>query len=300
MNLSNKYLSVFSPSTAQQRTENFADYWNFTQKNSGVLLEAEQNLSKKQIKLESFKANPVKLNQEFQQVDLFYRNYIELVDDPKLLDRKTLLMTCIYKFARHEWVGITGAWVATPEFDKCVAVTDKISRFHLAEEFSHTRLFHEMFNTLKLDKIEWVPLSPFMQKIYEIFPKLPESLMSPFAFVTELMGIIFYRHLDSLIGEIFADEPAAAQRLRELLDEITIDEIAHIGQRRNYLCSTGIKFSAWITPVLFRMFFNDIPETKILFDIELMIKEALAFDYNEIPANLMQKTWVPTYCVALA
>lgn len=149
---------------------------------------------------------------------------MHLVDPADSLDRKTLLLTCVYKFARHEWVGITGAWASTPALDNCRLLTDKISRYHLAEEFSQTRLFHEMFCTFRLDQVQWAPLGWFQQKIYEFFPKLPEAWMSPFAFVTELMGIIFYRKLDALLVEVFADEPEACQRLRDLLNEITIDE----------------------------------------------------------------------------
>lgn len=295
-----KYLSIFSPSTEQQRQGNFETYWDFTREYSGDLLENLQDLTKKRDKLQAFQAEPVALAQPFQQPDVFYRNYVHLVDPVEALDRKTLLLTCIYKFARHEWVGITGAWAATPAIANCNNLTDKISRYHLAEEFSHTRLFHEMFRTFRLDQVEWVPLGPVSQKIYEIFPILPESLMSPFAFITELMGIMFYRHADALIAEVFADEPQACARLRELLDEITIDELAHIGQRRNYLGALGLKVSQWITPALFRLFFRDIPETRLLFDVEKMIQEALAFDYSEIPQSLMEKTWVPSYCITAA
>lgn len=295
-----KYLSIFSPGTASERKDNFDTYWNFTREHSGEIQESEQNLSKKRAKLQAFQDKPVSLKQAFQQPDAFYRNYVHLQDDPATLDRKTLLLTCIYKFARHEWVGITGAWAATPDMANSKLLTDRISRYHLAEEFSHIRLFHEMFRTFHLDQVEWVPLGAVKRKIYELFPLLPEDMMSPFAFVTELMGIMFYRHLDALFDEVFADEPEACARLRELLNEITIDELAHIGQRRNYLGPVGVKLSQWLTPILFRMFFSDIPETKLLFDVERMIKEALVFDYSEIPNSLMQKTWVPSYCMAAA
>jgi hypothetical protein len=297
---STKYLSIYSASTEQQRLQNFENYWDFSRDFSGELLESAQDLTIKRDKLQAFKANPVTLNQPFATPEAFYRNVIKLVDDPKTLDRKTLLLTCIYKFARHEFVGITGAWAATPDFASSKTVTDKISRYHLAEEFSHTRLFNEMFCTLGLTEVQWTPLTPVQQLVYEFFPKLPETWMSPFAFVTELMGIMFYRHLDVILDDVFGDEPAACARIRELLDEITIDELAHIGQRRNYLGDTGIKFSIWITPLLFRMFFSDIPEIKHFFDVEKMIKEALEFDYSEIPEYILEKSWVPSYCVAAA
>ncbi|WP_231383592.1 hypothetical protein [Methylobacter luteus] len=36
---------------------------------------------------------------------------------------------------------------------------------HLAEEFGHVRLFHEMLRTCGLDKMEWMSLSPVKEKI---------------------------------------------------------------------------------------------------------------------------------------
>jgi hypothetical protein len=296
MNPSRTYRSIFASSTARQRAENFEDYWRFTRAHSGDLLEAEKDLTQKRAKLAYFRDHPVQLRCPFADAETFYRNYVRLQDPPHRIGRKTLLLTCIYKFARHEWVGISGAWDATPSMADAVSVTDKISRYHLAEEFCHIRFFHEMFRTFGLEAVEWVPLGAFQRSLYEVFPRLPEKLMSPLAFVTELMGITFYQEVDAILDDVFADEPEARDRLRALLHEITVDEVAHIGQRRNYLGAFGMRVSAWLTPLLFRAFFRDIPETKHLFDVEKMIRDGLGFDYGQIPSHLMGRTWVPSYC----
>ncbi len=296
MSLSKKYQSVFSPNTAEERKSNFEDYWEFTQRHAGELHETDKDLANKREKLQYFKDNPVRLKTPLKNPDSFYRNYIKMQDDPTSLDRKTLMLTCIYKFARHEWVGIKGAWDAVPDMANSFTVEDKISRVHLAEEFCHGRLFNEMLLTCGLDKVEWVPLSPVMEKVYNIFPHLPGFLMDSPAFVTELMGVSFYRHLDKLFDDILADEPEARDRMRELLNEITIDEVAHVGQRRNFIGPIGIKCSIAMLKPLYKMFFSDIPETKLLFNIDQMIEDGLNFDFNEIPEDMMTKSWVPTYC----
>ncbi len=296
MNASRRYRSIFAPSTARERAENFEDYWIFTRAHSGELIEEDRDLTHKRMRLQYFREHPVPLRRPLADAAVFYRNYVRLQDEPRLIDRKTLLLTCIYKFARHEWVGISGAWEATPCMSEAISVTDRISRYHLAEEFCHIRLFQEMFRTVGLDKVEWIPLGPIQRRVYAIFPRLPEKLMSPLAFVTELMGILFYREVDGLLDELYADEPEVRDRMRALLHEITVDELAHIGQRRNYIGAFGMKVSAWLTPLLFRAFYRDIPETRHLFDVEKMIRAGLAFDYNEIPAHLMHRTWVPSYC----
>jgi hypothetical protein len=291
-----KYRSIFTDATAQQRQQNFDDYWVFTQQHGGELLEAEKDLRKKRERLRYFQDHPVRLRQPLANPEAFYRNYVDMVDDPKSLDRMTLLLTGIYKFARHEWVGIKGAWDAVPDMANSHTVEDKISRVHLAEEFCHVRLFDEMLKTCGLDKVEWVPLSPWKETVYKQFPKVPGIFMDTPAFVTELMGVTFYCHLHHLFNDVLADEPEVCQRLKDLLDEITIDEAAHVGQRRNFIGSTGIKVAKWLVKPFYTLFFNDIPEVGLLFDVKQMIQDGENFDFNNLPDHIMARSWVPSYC----
>lgn len=293
-----KFLSIFAPNNRRERLENFEDYWVFSQKHSGEILEEAQDLTKKKARLQFFQDHPVTSRKLLPDPALFYKNYVHLRDDLATFDRKTLLLTCIYKFARHEWVGISAAWDAIPSMARASTTTDKISRYHLCEEFCHVRFFHEMFKTFHLDRVEWVPLGKWMQRVYRIFPYFPEWFMSPPAFVTELMGITFYTHVDRLLDTIFADEPEAKDRIRELLYEIMVDELAHIGQRRNFIGPIGIRIARWLVSPLYRMFFRDIPEAKHLFDIDQMVRDGLSFNYTGISPSLIQKSWVPSYCKA--
>jgi len=291
-----KHLSIFTPSTAKDRAQNFENYWIFSQRHSGKLFEEDKDLSKKREKLRYFQDHPVYSRKPLANPEVFYRNYVELKDDPAKIDRKTLLLMCIYKFARHEWVGISSAWDYVPTFAESRTVKEKISRHHLAEEFCHVRLFHEMFRTFHLDKVEWAPLSPFKQNIYKFFPRIPGAIMNPPAFVTELMGITFYLHVDALLDDIFSDEPEAKQRIRDLLHEIMVDEIAHVGQRRNFIGAVGIKMSRCMVKPIYRAFFKDIPESKLLLNVDQMIQDGLAFNYSNIPAGLLEESWIPSYC----
>ncbi len=291
-----KYRSIFTVATDKQRKENFDDYWIFTQQHGGELLEEEKDLLKKRARLEYFQNNPVKLRTPLTNPDAFYRNYITMVDDPQSLDRLTLMLTGIYKFARHEWVGIKGAWNVSPEMANARNLQDKISRVHLAEEFCHVRLFDEMLKTCGLEKVEWVALSPWKEKVYEIFPKLPSFLLDAPAFVTELMGVTFYCHLDKLFDDVLADEPEVCERLKALLDEITIDEAAHVGQRRNFVGTLGIKVSKWLVKPFYTLFFNDIPEIGLLFDVKQMIKDGENFDFNNLDKHIVERSWIPSYC----
>jgi len=176
------------------------------------------------------------------------------------------------------------------------STTEKISRYHLCEEFCHVRLFHEMFRTFHLDEVEWVPLGPKMTRIYKMFARFPEKMMSPPAFISELMGMTFYLEVDRKLDVVFADEPEARDRLRALLHEIMVDELAHIGQRRNFIGRTGMWLARYmIRPMIFA-FFLDIPEAKLILDIPRMIREGNEFDYSVMTPELIERSWIPSYC----
>ena len=294
--MASSYYSIFKVGTPVERRENFQTYYDFTRGHSGELLEQDRDMTRKRDILRAFQNNPVRARRPFAQADAFYRNYVTFTDDPASLDRRSLLFTTLYKFARHEWVGISGAWDTTPTLAQAKNVTDRISRCHLAEEFSHVRLFHEMFRTMNLEDVQWKPLGPVMQRVYRIFPRLPGFLMNAPAFVTELMGMVFYCHIDALLDNMLADEPEARDRIRSLLHEIMIDELAHVGQRRNFIGPVGTRFARWMVGPLFRAFFRDIPESRFIVDVERMIRDALAFDYSMVPADMIAQSWVPTYC----
>ncbi len=121
------------------------------------MLEGDKNLTRKKEALARFRARSIRTRKPLADPEIFYRNYIRLVDNPRSLDRKTLLLTFLYKFARHEWAGISAVWDGIPTMARSTSTTQKISRYHLCEEFCHIRLFHEMFRTFQLDQIEWVP-----------------------------------------------------------------------------------------------------------------------------------------------
>lgn len=290
------YRSIFTPATRRERAVNFATYWAYTRENDGEILEDQRALTKKQQILARFQSSPVRSAHPLRDPEGFYRNHVTMQDDPRRLDRKTLLLTFLYKFARHEFVGVSAAWSASAPISASTSLIGKIGRYHLCEEFSHMRLFHEMFRTFRLDRVEWVPLGKWMGRVYRLFPRMPEALLAPPAFVTELMGLTVYLHVDRVLDEILADEAEARDRIRALLKEIMVDELAHVGQRRNFMGPVGLGVARRGVEPMYRAFFRDIPETRWLFDVDEMVRDGRAFDYGTIEPAMIARSWVPSYC----
>jgi hypothetical protein len=293
-----RYRSIFTPATRDERRANFEAYWTYCLRHDGALLQSQKDLEKKRERLARFQAQPVRSRQPLADPASFYRNCGTMHDDPRQLDRKTLLLTFLYKFARHEFVGITAAWSQTEPITASTSTIAKIGLYHLCEEFSHMRLFQEIFATFHLDQVEWVPLGKWMSRVYRLFPMLPEAVLAPPAFLTELMGLTVYAHFDRVLDDVLADEPEARERVRRLLHEVMTDEVAHVGQRRNFLGPLGLRAARAMLTSMYRAFFRDIPEAALLFDVEQMVQDGKAFDYSTLTPQMLENSWVPSYCKA--
>jgi hypothetical protein len=76
--------------------------------------------------------------------------------------------------------------------------------------------------------------------------------------------------------------------------------VAHVGQRRNFIGPIGMKVSKALVKPFYTLFFKDIPEVDELFDVKKMIEDGVAFDFNQLPENMIKRSWIPSYCKALA
>ena len=293
-----RYRSIFTPATRRERVANFEAYWAYSLRHDGAILQDQKDLVRKRDALARIQAHPVRSRKPLADPARFYRNHVIMQDDPRTLDRKTLLLTFLYKFARHEYVGISAAWDNTQRMTESTSVIAKIGLYHLCEEFSHMRLFREIFRTFHLDNVEWVPLGKWMSRMYRVFPMFPEAMLAPPAFVSELMGLTVYQHIDGVLDDILDDEPEAREQVRMLLREVMTDELAHVGQRRNFLGPLGLRAAHLMVPSMYRAFFRDIPETTLLVNVERMVQDGKAFDYSTIAPEMIERSWVPTYCKA--
>src|SRR5262245_24633703 len=290
--------SIFASASRRERSANFEAYWAYSLGHDGEILHAEKDLVKKRDRLVQFRADPVRSRRPLADPARFYRNHVVMAEDPRAFAGKPLLLAFLYKSARHEYVGISAAWERTRPLTPAASTIAKIGLYHLCEEFSHMRLFQEIFHTFHLERVEWVPLGKWMSRMYRIFPLFPDTLLSPPAFVSELMGLTVYQHVDGVLDDVLADEPEARQRVRALLREVMTDELAHVGQRRNFLGPLGLRAARRMLEPMYHAFFRDIPETPLLFDVERMVRDGQTFDYSSISPEMLANSWVPSYCRA--
>ena len=291
-----RYKTIFAPASPSDRRRAFEDYWAYLLIQDGALHEEAQALEHKTAFYQNLQRCPVHARQSLTPMPTMAA-LSDLLAPPyqRQADRRLLALTTIYKFASHEAAGIRAAWLVTPSWERCRNLTDQITRYHLCEEFCHLRLFAEMFKVFALE-VEWPLFSWPMRTAYGAFARCPNWLLAPIAFGSEVMGMMFYRHIWRVLEEEFATESEALERLHELLGEIMVDELGHIGERRSFLGHSGVMWARKILPVMMRRFFADIPEAALILDIDRMVQEALVFDYSGIDATIIERAWIPAYC----
>jgi hypothetical protein len=291
-----RYKAIFAPASRSDRARAFEEYWAYLLLRDGTLQEETQSLKHKTDYYQRLQLRPLHPRQPLVAVQTMAElSSLLAAQRPPHPDRRLLVLAAIYKFASHEAAGIREAWKSTPSWEHCRNLTDRITRYHLCEEFCHLRLFAEMFKVFTL-QADW-PLFPWPTRAaYWAFAHLPGWLLAPIAFGSEVMGMIFYRHIWRVLEDVFATEPEVLERLHELLGEIMIDELGHIGERRSFLGTLGVEFARRVLPVMMRQFFADIPEAEVLLDIDLMVQEALTLDYSGIDTDITQQAWIPAYC----
>ncbi|MBI2363340.1 MAG: hypothetical protein HYV15_08180 [Elusimicrobia bacterium] len=290
--------SIFSPCTAGERAANFEEYWAKLLERSGDLLEGERDLAKKKARLAHYRENPVRSRRPLPDPGAFHRNSARLTDDPAKVEPVALLLANIFRFAYHEWSAVTVGWDATVPLARARTVQERITRLHCCEEICHGRLFMEMMRTFRLEGLEWPPVDPATARAYRVIPRLPEALLSQAALIAELLGVVFYRHVDSLFDDLLQHEPESRERVRGLLDDIMADELSHIGLRRNFLGPLGVRLTPRLVAPLCGFFFGEMlgnmPKGRRPMDNALMVEQALAFHYEGLRPALLARAWVPS------
>jgi hypothetical protein len=95
------------------------------------------------------------------------------------------------------------------------------------EETYHTRIFKEIVRLFGLDFELREPPGPIQHSV-KLMAHLPESLSFMLLAAGELMGTVAFLELAQRAERLLAGHPEVLSRVRELLDEILVDEVGHV------------------------------------------------------------------------
>lgn len=95
------------------------------------------------------------------------------------------------------------------------------------EETYHTRIFREIVRLFGLD-FELRPPPASIQHSVKLMAYLPESLSFTLLAAGELMGTVAFLELAERAERLLRDQPAVLACIRDLIDEILVDEVGHV------------------------------------------------------------------------
>ena len=95
------------------------------------------------------------------------------------------------------------------------------------EETYHTRIMREIVQLFGLDYTLRTPPWPIQQSV-KLMAHLPRGASYMLLLAGELMGTVAFAHLARQGEALLADHPAICARVRDLLDEILVDEVGHV------------------------------------------------------------------------
>ncbi len=127
------------------------------------------------------------------------------------------------------------------------------------EEHYHTRLLAYVLDMFGLP-FQIVPPARLMRQFVKTAVFIPRGLSAPFVGAAEMAGCAMFAMLGSKGVELFADEPAVADRICLLYNEILTDEIGHVGYCAASCTPSGRRMMRRLYPLMGRYIARATPE----------------------------------------
>ncbi|HSP98557.1 MAG TPA: hypothetical protein VL049_15145 [Candidatus Dormibacteraeota bacterium] len=159
------------------------------------------------------------------------------------------------------------------------------------EETYHTRIMREIVQLFGLDYTLRVPPWPIQQSV-KLMARLPRQASYMLLLAGELMGTVAFAHLARQGEELLADHPAIAARVRELLDEILVDEVGHVtfllGSMRGWQLALIRRLALLYAASSRRGYANDAREAAVM---NTGIRD---YSLAIMPERVLRRAFVPT------
>jgi hypothetical protein len=218
-------------------------YQEFLTARDGEADLARHTLSRREAFFADLAGRPVRSTAPIER-DAYLRNVVKRRPDTGLDARVVwLLASAKANQAERFAIGLAELYGRIPGDGDGLQV-----HIHLQETY-HTRILADVVAIFGLP----APLRPppmSVRLMVKWLITVPEAARLPVAGMAEMAGCVIFRALRDRGLELFADEPAVAERIRLLYDQILADEIGHVGFIAARLGPGGRA----LTRTLYRMF----------------------------------------------
>ena len=265
--------------------ETFDGYRRFLTARDGVPDLRRHTLSGREALFAALAASPVRWQAAIDR-DAYRRNLRRRHPQPNL-DARVLWLLASAKANQAERFGVGLAEL----YGRVPAVEDDPVRVHLhLQETYHTRILADVVAMFDLPVHAPPPPRPTRALIKGLVMAPPQWVLPAVGF-GEMVGCVLFRALRDRGVALFADEPAVAERLRLLYDEILGDEISHVGFIAAQLGSTGRGLMRWLYRRFGVRLAMQMPELRILFGGAELARHFDAFRLEEMVAEVGGKAY---------
>ncbi len=236
-------------------------------------------LSRREAFFERLALEPVRSRRQFDPAT-FARNLARRRPEPGVDDAMLwLLATAKANQAERFGVGLAELYGKVP--------VDDPTRLHISlQEHYHTRILADAVAVFGLP-VHPRPPAAFTRAFVRLIVAAPERWKLPLAGCAEMAGCVIFRALRDRGVALFADEPAVAERIGLLYDEILGDEIGHVGFIASVLGARGRALMRGLYRMLGVRLAGQLPELLALCGrAELAGRFRAAFRLDELAAEL--------------
>lgn len=132
---------------------------------------------------------------------------------------------------------------------------------------------------------------PLMRMMINGLVLAPPHWVLPAVGFSEMVGCVLFRALRDRGVELFAAEPAIAERVRLLYDEIPADEISHVGYVTAQLGAAGRRIMLWLYRHLGAHLAAQMPELVALFGTTGLARHFERFPLDSVADDLAGKAF---------
>jgi hypothetical protein len=159
------------------------------------------------------------------------------------------------------------------------------------EETYHTRIFREIVRMFGLEFELREPPKP-VQRSVKLMAHIPERLSFLLLAAGELMGTVAFLELAERGDRLLAADPPVRQRVRDLLDEILIDEVGHV----TYLLGSMTGFELGIIrrlAVLYQLSTRRSYGRDAREDSTIVLRGIANYSLGLFPERVLKRSFVP-------
>jgi hypothetical protein len=140
------------------------------------------------------------------------------------LDERTLWLLATAQANQGERFGVGLAEV----YGRITPASDPVQLHVTLQEVYHTRILADVVALFDLP-VSRRPPDLITRAVTHLLVRTPEGWQLPLVGAAEMAGCVLFRVLRDRGVALLGDEPAVAQRIRRLYDEILGDELGHVG-----------------------------------------------------------------------